>query len=210
MKDRLDCARVIFAAFQAGYEQAPGRIWSLGFGAEAQEKLGLSQDEVRAGIAALMSKHLIQMMGTRGYRLDDAGTQACIHPELLDQHLGPKHAPVPVQHVTIHAREMNNTQIGHHNTINAAPALGLSAVPEERRAAIAQALTELREDLTSVDEPEDRAEATATLAKVEQQLESGTPRLDRMKKYLDLYATIVTVAAPTVDVLKQLLVAIFP
>jgi hypothetical protein len=211
MRDRIDCARIIFAEFQAGYEMAPGKIWTIDFDTSRRERIGLSQQEAQAGIAVLSSKHLIRMMGTRAYRLDSAGTQACIHPELLEQHLGPKHAAPPLHHITINAREMNNTQIGDHNNINAAAgAFAFSAtVPEEKRPAIAHALAELREDLASVDDPDDRGEASATLAKVEQQLGAAAPRLDRMKKYLELYATIVTVASPTVDVLQKLLQMIF-
>lgn len=83
------------------------------------------------------------------------------------------------------------------------------SVPVHAREQVAEHLKTLREQLVTVPDETDRREASDALAHVESQLSTDTPRLDRMKKYLELYATIVTVAAPTIGVLQQVLQSIF-
>lgn len=83
-----------------------------------------------------------------------------------------------------------------------------SAVPEEEHAALDSLLDKLRKHLETAP-PDDRAEAADTLARVERELATPTPRLERMTNYLKLIAAIVTAAAPTVDLLRELLHRIF-
>jgi hypothetical protein len=84
-----------------------------------------------------------------------------------------------------------------------------TSIPKARHDELTKMLGELHDQVASVPQQEDRSEATQALAKVESQLASPTPNVERVAKYLEIYATIVTVAAPTVDALKSVLHALF-
>lgn len=78
------------------------------------------------------------------------------------------------------------------------------AIPNKHHKKIESLVRKLRE--YSEEAPvADRAEAQQALVKVEEQLAAPEPLLPRITSYLELYATLVTVAAPTVESLKALL-----
>jgi hypothetical protein len=82
-----------------------------------------------------------------------------------------------------------------------------TAVPAADREQISQLLNQLRGHLPKV-QLDDRKEAADALAKVEAQLASPKPHFERMKKYLEIFAAIVTIATP-VPVLIELLHRLF-
>lgn len=88
--------------------------------------------------------------------------------------------------------------------ITTGPITFSAAIPTKERAKVEKLLRQLRDHAESVAQP-DREEAQQALAKVEQQLAAPEPRLPKIKGYLELYATLVTVAAPTVEALQTLL-----
>jgi hypothetical protein len=71
----------------------------------------------------LKHKGLIDFMGVGKFKLTPGGVEVCLHPELLDDYLGPRGvAPAPVQHIqhnTINAQQLQNAQQGNHNVLNA-------------------------------------------------------------------------------------------
>jgi AbiTii len=79
-----------------------------------------------------------------------------------------------------------------------------SAIAKKDRKKIEELLQSLRDATADVASP-DREEAQQALTKVAEQLAAPEPRLPKIKGYLDLYATLVTVAAPTVKVLQEIL-----
>jgi len=79
-----------------------------------------------------------------------------------------------------------------------------NAIPTDERKKLQKLINELRKLAESV-EGQDREEAEQALAKVEEQLTAPEPRLPKIKGYLELYAALVTAAAPTVEVLQTML-----
>lgn len=79
-----------------------------------------------------------------------------------------------------------------------------SAIPKGKRKKVEALLRELHEKAAQAESP-DREEAQHALAKVQEQLAVSEPALPKIKSYLELYATLVTVAAPTVEALQDLL-----
>jgi hypothetical protein len=65
-------------------------------------------------------------------------------------------------------------------------------------------LHELRSATEGLQDEGDRAEAQNALAKVEEELAQPKPRLERVKSYLDLYATLFVVVPPTLDLLRRM------
>jgi hypothetical protein len=74
---------------------------------------------------------------------------------------------------------------------------------------IADLLAKLRGEAAALPQKDDRAEAVDALAKVESQLAQKQPSLERIKSYLAVYSTIVTVASPTVHALTAIMHTLF-
>lgn len=89
-------------------------------------------------------------------------------------------------------------------TMNAGTSPLSAAIPESSHAEIIDLLRHLKDKADFAD-TSDRDEALSALAKVKEQLASPKPRIERIKPYLDLYATLVTVASPTVTALQRAL-----
>jgi hypothetical protein len=99
---------------------------------------------------------------------------------------------------------INGGTVGAVGNVQAESLIVSNAIPAKDRKRVAKLVGELRSAVDSAP-PADRDDAEQALAKVEQQLAAPEPQLPKLKSYLDLYATLVTVAAPTVDALKTLL-----
>jgi hypothetical protein len=81
-----------------------------------------------------------------------------------------------------------------------------ATVRDENREELAQLLAELREQANQAAlEHAERDEALGAVRNIEQQLTKQKPVLERINSYLAIYASLVTVAAPTVDTLQKLL-----
>ncbi|MBN1611754.1 MAG: hypothetical protein JW940_34290 [Polyangiaceae bacterium] len=76
------------------------------------------------------------------------------------------------------------------------------AIPVEQREEVQKLLDQLRLQADAVEDTSDKQEAKAALAGVGAQLAKPTPNVQRLHGYLELYATIVTAAAPTVNALR--------
>jgi hypothetical protein len=96
---------------------------------------------------------------------------------------------------------MGPSSIGGGN----AASVGNSQVNGLQDATVRQLLSELRSHAVRLS-GEDNTEALEAIQKIEAQLAKPKPDLERIKQYLSLYGTIVTVAAPTVEKLIQYLV----
>ncbi len=58
-------------------------------------------------------------MAVRQFYLTPKGVEACLHPELLDEYLGPRRQAAPtVQNVTFNAQQMQNVQAGAGSIMN--------------------------------------------------------------------------------------------
>lgn len=120
MVDSIALAREVFAAFQRGYDKyaaRPGVWWALNlFARDADDVyLNLSDKEIGLGVRVLKQKGLIEAFTGKSYRLTELGEECCLHPELLDEHLAPRHAASMgiAPSLTISG---GNVQIGDHNT----------------------------------------------------------------------------------------------
>jgi hypothetical protein len=151
MADRIELARRVFEAFQHYYGQItrPGANWSL----SAENFPRLSDEERDIGISFLMQKRLIRTMGIGAWTLTDDGKEACLHPELLDEYLGPRrNAALVAQEINISADQIHGSQIGGTgnvmNNITIAQALTTIAtrieadtsIPPEKRKTWAESL----------------------------------------------------------------------
>ncbi len=113
-----------------------------------------------------------------------------------------------IYNTTIHGG-LANVGVAGNASIRAENFRFSEAVPSSHRQELTRLLHELRTQTESVADNNERAEASDALARVQEQLANNAPKLDRISKYLELYSTIVTVAAPTVDMLKALLQQLF-
>lgn len=79
-------------------------------------------------------------------------------------------------------------------------------IPKEQRAEIHELLEKLRTEAEeNLSDPSDLTEAAGVLDRIEEQLSKPKPAIERINKYLQLYAAIVTVASPTYEQLQILL-----
>lgn len=137
MKDRIECARVVFADLieESNKITSPTADVTWSFDEGDAQKLGLSTEELRAAEGILLHKGLLRRAGMNEYRLSEAGHEVCLHPHLLDDHLAPRPALLPAQNVTINAENMQNTQVGHHNTQNVTYSTVLESLRQKVEAA---------------------------------------------------------------------------
>jgi len=66
-----------------------------------------------------------------------------------------------------------------------------------------QFLEDLKTAADGVEDETDRAEAQNAIVKVEQELAQPKPRLDRVKSWLDVYATLLVVVPPSLEALRR-------
>jgi hypothetical protein len=124
--------------------------------------------------------------------------------------VGPRSEPaVPAATVTtIYNTTINQGQaiIGNSGTatIDQGDVSFGSAIPFERRAELEELLSRLRDALATV-QGDDQAEAADALAKIEAQLANPEPKSTLIASYLSIIASIMTAAAPTVELVRQLL-----
>jgi len=119
--------------------------------------------------------------------------------------------PIPIQTLNQH---FNMTIIGGQaNLGNVGPSsigggniasIGNSQTGYLQDSTVQQLLAELKLHATTVNS-ENQAEALDALNKVESHLSKGKPDIERVKSYLGLFGTIVTVAMPTIEKLVQYL-----
>lgn len=116
---------------------------------------------------------------------------------------------VPIEKVT----NLYYTHIQNHGTVGA---LGLNArvsggvsfssgLDVEQRTQIEGLLSELRTQIATL-QAVAREDATEALTKVESELASAAPDASRIDRYLSLLANLATIAAPTAEMLKELII----
>lgn len=121
MRDKVECARMVFQEFRAGYDEHLGTngYWTLGTNGEDDPKTGLTSREWLIGAAFLKQKGLVEKLTEDAWKLTDDGEDVCAHPEQLDSYLGPRGVATPAvhntQHTVIHG---GNNQLGNSNTQN--------------------------------------------------------------------------------------------
>lgn len=118
MRDRIECARAIFAQFKEVFDgkTSTSEQWWLEYDGSDDAESGLTGQEVDAGLGVLIRKGLVKKITDSGYQLDDDGFEACLHPHLLDGYLGPRAAAPSVKPgVTINATNMHHAQVGDYN-----------------------------------------------------------------------------------------------
>jgi hypothetical protein len=123
MRDKMECAQLVFQDFLDSYEEHLGTngYWTLGTDGEDDPKTGLTSREWLIGAAILKQKGLIEKLTEDAWKLTDDGEEVCAHPEQLESYLGPRAAALAVQHVqhnTFNAQQMQNVQTGHGSVMN--------------------------------------------------------------------------------------------
>lgn len=132
----MERARTLFLSLLEQFNSKPRRgqiMWS--FGEDDARELGMTQDEQDEAVEVLVQKGLLEWAAMDYAEMSDLGKEVCLHPELLDEYLAPRRPAPRAQHITINAGEMQNTQIGHNNTLNASYSTALSALRDQVQAA---------------------------------------------------------------------------
>jgi hypothetical protein len=115
--DAIAAARVVFALFQKRYAEVLGRtrVWALPVGRADFKVDGLTPEAKQLGLNVLLHKDLLKPMAVGSYQLTEAGAEACLHPELVEEYLAPRKAMPPNTAVVVHG---GHVQIGDGNTQN--------------------------------------------------------------------------------------------
>jgi hypothetical protein len=171
--------------------------------------------------AVLMDAHLLVTTGAVKSVLDTVRTRVldfvlAIEAENPDAGEVSPAAPPPISqdrlgdifHVVV--QQGSQVIIGNrgHATITTGAISFSPAIPAEKHSELDAHLAELRGHADAVADASDRTEAKNALVKLETQLAKPRPDPARTQSYIQLYAAIVTAAAPTVDALTKLLQAI--
>jgi len=138
MRNRIDCARLVFEDVQREYAEGPAEAWL--FGSADTAKLGLSKEEIDRAVQVLVHKGILKPAGLDDYDVTDRfhlthlGVELCMHPELLEGALSPQVlSGPPAAHVTINADNVQNTQIGNHNAQNVTYLTVLESLKEKSK-----------------------------------------------------------------------------
>jgi hypothetical protein len=133
MKDAIERARIVFLNLREQYNKSKPRrgqvMWS--FGDDDAQILGMTGAEQEDAVDVLVQKGLLKWISSDHAEMSDDGEEVCLHPELLDEYLAPRRAAFPAQNITINADNMQNTQIGHNNTLNVSYTTALTALREQ-------------------------------------------------------------------------------
>jgi len=150
MRDKIECARMVFRDFVASYEEHLGTdgFWTLGTDYE-DDAAGLTSKEWLIGVAILTDKGLTEKEYENAWTLTEDGREVCAHPELLDDYLAPRNpARAGAASVAIHG---GHFQFGDGNTQNISyravlqEALAVAEESDDVPAPIAGALRRLAE-----------------------------------------------------------------
>jgi hypothetical protein len=156
VNEDIELARRVFGRFLEVYQEHLGRsgVWAIRVQA-LEERLGMTTEQRRRGVAVLVQQGLIKIMGTQSFRLTPRGAGVCLHPETLAQYLGPRQPIAPVvQNInTLNATHVQSAQVGDGNVMNVTYSQVLTAladkieadpaVPPEQKSKWAGALREI-------------------------------------------------------------------
>jgi len=117
VKEPTECARALFKLFVDAYHKNLGKnaYWAFrDFDEGDASEVGLTMPQLHVGLDVLKEKGLVESTALCGnYGLTVEGKSACLHPETLDETLGP---PKRVQlSAIVFNGPMHNTQIGDGN-----------------------------------------------------------------------------------------------
>lgn len=132
--DRSAYARAVFRLFEDAFEKNDGvsdQWWFPRFDDEDYERVGLTERQFAIGLKLLERKNLVETQALEGnWALTDGGVEVCLHPQLLDEALGPRTSAVVVETNTTYNID-GPTQIGNNNTMSVTYAQVLQQLIEE-------------------------------------------------------------------------------